>query len=121
MDWTQYLYSREAEKTKLLIVNEKQKVVEKEAETDRKRALIGELNVLLNWRNTGVQFLPLLIILTLFICRAILLLIFSVKLWPYVSEAEKIAQVAKIQWQQKIMEKESEQKIAEIEGLFQLM
>ncbi|XP_064599866.1 erlin-2-B-like [Liolophura sinensis] len=65
----------EAEKTKLLIVNEKQKVVEKEAETDRKRALI---------------------------------------------EAEKIAQVAKIQWQQKIMEKESEQKIAEIEDLTHL-
>lgn len=32
------------------------------------------------------------------------------------AEAEKQAQVARIQWDQKIMEKESEQKIAEIEG-----
>lgn len=34
---------REAEKTKLLIAQQKQKVVEKEAETDRKRAVIGKL------------------------------------------------------------------------------
>lgn len=34
--------SREAEKTKLLISAQKQKVVEKEAETDRKKAVIGE-------------------------------------------------------------------------------
>ena len=34
---------REAEKTKLLIVQEKQKVVEKEAETERKKAIIGEI------------------------------------------------------------------------------
>ena len=33
-----------------------------------------------------------------------------------VSEAEKVALVAKIQWDQKIMEKESEKKMAEIEG-----
>ena len=33
-----------------------------------------------------------------------------------ISEAEKQAQVAKIVWQQKIMEKESEQRISEIEG-----
>ena len=32
---------REAEKTKLLIAQQKQRVVEKEAETDRKRAVIG--------------------------------------------------------------------------------
>ena len=32
---------REAEKTKLLIAAQKQKVVEKEAETERKRAVIG--------------------------------------------------------------------------------
>jgi len=31
-------------------------------------------------------------------------------------EAEKVAFVAKIQWDQKIMEKESEKKMAEIEG-----
>ncbi|KAL8595030.1 Erlin-2 [Nucella lapillus] len=60
----------EGEKTKLLISIQKQKVVEKEAETERKKAVI---------------------------------------------EAEKQAQVAKITWQQKIMEKESEKKIAEIE------
>lgn len=60
----------EGEKTKLLISIQKQKVVEKEAETERKKAVI---------------------------------------------EAEKQAQVAKIQWNQKIMEKESEQRIAEIE------
>ena len=32
------------------------------------------------------------------------------------AEAEKQAQVAKIVWEQKIMEKESEKRIAEIEG-----
>ena len=37
-----HLY-REAEKTKLLISAQKQKVVEKEAETERKKAVIGEL------------------------------------------------------------------------------
>ncbi|KAK2147652.1 hypothetical protein LSH36_543g04035 [Paralvinella palmiformis] len=60
----------EAEKTKLMIVHEQQRVVEKEAETERKRAII---------------------------------------------EAEKTAEVAKIQWEQKIMEKESQKKISEIE------
>ena len=34
---------RESEKTKVLIVRERQKVVEKEAETDRKKAVIGLL------------------------------------------------------------------------------
>ncbi|KAK1333549.1 hypothetical protein QTO34_005934 [Cnephaeus nilssonii] len=61
----------EAEKTKLLIATQKQKVVEKEAETERKKAII---------------------------------------------EAEKIAQVAKIWFQQKVMEKETEKRISEIEG-----
>uniref|UniRef100_A0A7M4FKQ5 Erlin-1 n=1 Tax=Crocodylus porosus TaxID=8502 RepID=A0A7M4FKQ5_CROPO len=60
----------EAEKTKLLIAAQKQKVVEKEAETERKKAVI---------------------------------------------EAEKAAQVSKIQYQQKIMEKETEKRISEIE------
>ncbi|RMC11819.1 hypothetical protein DUI87_11945 [Hirundo rustica rustica] len=60
----------EAEKTKLLIAAQRQKVVEKEAETDRKKALI---------------------------------------------EAEKAAQVARIHYQQKIMEKETEKRISEIE------
>ncbi|XP_038265618.1 erlin-1 isoform X2 [Dermochelys coriacea] len=60
----------EAEKTKLLLVAQKQKVVEKEAETERKKALI---------------------------------------------EAEKVAEVAKIHYRQKVMEKETEKKISEIE------
>merc|ERR1719201_740541 len=60
----------EAEKTKLMISTQRQKVIEKDAETDRKKAEI---------------------------------------------EAEKEAQVAKIQYERKIMEKESNQKIAEIE------
>ncbi|NXL56869.1 ERLN2 protein, partial [Chordeiles acutipennis] len=61
----------ESEKTKLLIAAQKQKVVEKEAETERKKALI---------------------------------------------EAEKIAQVAEITYGQKVMEKETEKRISEIEG-----
>lgn len=60
----------EAEKTKLLISIQKQKVVEKEAETERKKAVI---------------------------------------------EAEKKAQVSKIEWEQKITEKESQKKISQIE------
>ncbi|XP_033096862.1 erlin-2-B-like isoform X1 [Anneissia japonica] len=60
----------EHEKTKLLIAQQHQKVVEKEAETERKKAII---------------------------------------------EAEKAAQVAKIQLEQKIMEKESHKQISEIE------
>jgi len=60
----------EAEKTKLLIAEQHQKVVEKEAETERKRAVI---------------------------------------------EAEKQAQVAKIQYEQHIAEKESQKKISELE------
>ncbi|XP_014206939.1 erlin-2-B-like [Copidosoma floridanum] len=60
----------EAEKTKLLISTQHQKVVEKDAETDRKKAII---------------------------------------------EAEKEAQVAQIQYNQKIMEKESLQRMAAIE------
>ncbi|XP_078386924.1 erlin-1-like isoform X1 [Cetorhinus maximus] len=60
----------EAEKTQLLISTQRQKVVEQEAETERKRAII---------------------------------------------EAEKVAQVAQIQFQQKVMEKETHKKISEIE------
>uniref|UniRef100_A0A6I8QUT6 Erlin n=1 Tax=Xenopus tropicalis TaxID=8364 RepID=A0A6I8QUT6_XENTR len=60
----------ESEKTKLLIAAQKQKVVEKEAETERKKAII---------------------------------------------EAEKVAQVAEIKYGQKVMEKETEKKISEIE------
>uniref|UniRef100_A0A7N6AEX1 Erlin-1 n=1 Tax=Anabas testudineus TaxID=64144 RepID=A0A7N6AEX1_ANATE len=60
----------EAEKTRLLITAQTQKVVEKEAETERKKAII---------------------------------------------EAQKVAQVAEIQFQQKVMEKETEKRISEIE------
>jgi len=60
----------EGERTKLLIAVEKQKVVEKEAETERKRAII---------------------------------------------EAEKAAEVARIQWEQKLLEKESAKRISQIE------
>lgn len=64
-------YFRESEKTRLLISIQHQKVVEKDAETERKKAVI---------------------------------------------EAEKEAQVAKIQFNQKIMEKESFKKMSLIEG-----
>ena len=37
-----FVIDREGEKTKLLIAQQKQKVVEKEAETERKKAVIGE-------------------------------------------------------------------------------
>uniref|UniRef100_A0AAR2JPW3 Erlin-1 n=1 Tax=Pygocentrus nattereri TaxID=42514 RepID=A0AAR2JPW3_PYGNA len=60
----------EAEKTRLLITAQTQKVVEKEAETERKKAII---------------------------------------------EAEKTAQVAEIHFKQRVMEKETEKKISEIE------
>merc|ERR1719278_817777 len=65
----------EAEKTKLLISTQRQKVVEKEAETERKKAVI---------------------------------------------EAEKEAHVAKIQYERMIMEKESNQRINEIEDSIHL-
>merc|ERR1719187_3195906 len=65
----------EAEKTKLMISTQRQKVIEKDAETDRKKAVI---------------------------------------------EAEKEAQVAKIQYERKVKEKESIQKIEEIEDTIHL-
>uniref|UniRef100_A0AAQ4RQB0 Band 7 domain-containing protein n=1 Tax=Gasterosteus aculeatus aculeatus TaxID=481459 RepID=A0AAQ4RQB0_GASAC len=64
------LFCRESEKTKLLISQQTQKVVEKEAETERIKAVI---------------------------------------------EAEKVAQVSEIKFGQKVMEKETERKISEIE------
>ncbi|XP_041921543.1 erlin-1 [Alosa sapidissima] len=60
----------EAEKTRLMITAQTQKVVEKEAETERKKAII---------------------------------------------EAQKVLQVAEIHFQQKVMEKQTEKKISEIE------
>ena len=68
-----WLTHREAEKTKLLIARELQKVVEKDAETERKKAVI---------------------------------------------QAEKEAQVAKINFEQKVMEKESIKTMSVIEGAF---
>lgn len=44
------------------------------------------------------------------------LLILSMFLCCVIIEAEKIAQVAKIRFQQKVMEKETEKRISEIEG-----
>lgn len=44
------------------------------------------------------------------------LLILSMFLSCVIIEAEKIAQVAKIRFQQKVMEKETEKRISEIEG-----
>lgn len=48
-----------------------------------------------------------------------------IKLWDYslitilcFVEAEKVAQVAEIKFGQKVMEKETEKKISEIEGLY---
>ena len=40
---------REAEKTKLMIAAQKQKVIEKEAETERKKAVIGEKFMILSF------------------------------------------------------------------------
>lgn len=94
---------RESEKTKLLISQQTQKVVEKEAETERIKAVIGEKHVgdrgwggvegTAEGSNTCLCFV----------------------------EAEKVAQVAEIKYGQKVMEKETEKKISEIEGLFLLM
>jgi hypothetical protein len=39
--WNVHCFSREGEKSRLLISIERQKVVEKEAETERKKAVIG--------------------------------------------------------------------------------
>ncbi|XP_066303762.1 erlin-2-B-like isoform X2 [Branchiostoma lanceolatum] len=65
----------EAEKTKLLVAIQKQKVIEKEAETERKKAII---------------------------------------------EAEKHKEVSKIQFDQKVMEKETMKRMSEIEDLTEL-
>uniref|UniRef100_A0A1I8FI42 PHB domain-containing protein n=1 Tax=Macrostomum lignano TaxID=282301 RepID=A0A1I8FI42_9PLAT len=62
--------SMEAEKTQLMIANERQRVEEKLAETERKKAVIN---------------------------------------------AEKAAQISRIEWEMKITQKESEKKISEIE------
>lgn len=42
------MFLRESERTKLLIAAQTQKVVEKEAETERKKAVIGEQRCFLN-------------------------------------------------------------------------
>ena len=55
------LYS-EAEKTKLLIAHEKQRVVEKEAETERRRAVIGKvvISIIVKFANTRFIILSLI-------------------------------------------------------------
>ncbi|KAK2093663.1 Erlin-2 [Saguinus oedipus] len=123
----------ESEKTKLLIAAQKQKVVEKEAETERKKALIG-LNVVLGFCSLAHPTLPVCAL------TAILWGLFSRAgppghsargkgeisqtlkcqnpksfLTVIFSEAEKVAQVAEITYGQKVMEKETEKKISEIE------
>lgn len=43
---------------------------------------------------------------------------FFVTLYVMFTEAEKLAQVAEIKFSQKVMEKETEKKISEIEGIY---
>ena len=50
--------NREGEKTKLLIAQQKQKVVEKEAETERKKAVIGKYLEILFTTENILWFLP---------------------------------------------------------------
>lgn len=94
-------FCRESEKTKLLISAQTQRVVEKEAETERIKAVIGE-------RETRKQSL-----------RSALYTLQdgNVNMRFCFTEAEKVAQVAEIKFGQKVMEKETEKKISEIEGL----
>ena len=87
----------EGEKTKLLISIQHQKVVEKEAETERKKAIIGGC--------TSIQGVRFCFMKIYFVCVYVF------------QEAEKVAQVAKIQYEQRVMEKESERRIADIEGI----
>jgi hypothetical protein len=47
---------REGEKTKLLIATQKQKVVEKEAETERKKAVIGMCSLLISYYFSMIQW-----------------------------------------------------------------
>lgn len=73
--------------------------MEKEAETERKKAIIGKERICVTW------FID---IVTGF---------FSLfHLFVFILEAQKVAQVAEIHFKQKIMEKETEKKISEIEG-----
>lgn len=100
---------RESEKTKLLISQQTQKVVEKEAETERIKAVIGERSV---WRSgTLLPTTPSRVVFLGFFCKPLFFFFFP----P--TEAEKVAQVAEIKFGQKVMEKETEKKISEIEGL----
>ncbi|KAG1714492.1 Erlin-2 [Nymphon striatum] len=96
----------EGEKTKLLIAQQRQKVVEKDAETERKKAIIGK--VICEYYSIN-QFTSLTFILFLFnSCHSNVLYLFE-------TEAEKSAQVSKINLNQQIMEKESKKKMASIE------
>lgn len=58
--WSVIVYvcvRREAEKTRLLITSQTQKVVEKEAETERKKAIIGKYHTV--WLQASQQGLHL--------------------------------------------------------------
>lgn len=98
---------RESEKTKLLISQQTQKVVEKEAETERIKAVIGEKG---QRKTTVVQ-----------VCHWVTLNLLQVgnsEMFLCFLEAEKVAQVAEIKFGQKVMEKETEKRISQIEGLY---
>lgn len=56
-----FVINREGEKTKLLIAQQKQKVVEKEAETERKKAVIGEYLEILFTRENICFMVPIMV------------------------------------------------------------
>ena len=102
------LIYREAEKTKLLISQEKQKVVEKEAETDRKKAVIG-------WYKHTL-FLTCVSLSNTCMCSDWFMYMYiTIHIEHlFLVEAEKVAQVAEIQYNQKIMEKKKQKEISEV-------
>lgn len=104
------LVYREAEKTKLLISQQKQKVVEKEAETDRKKAVIG-------WYKHALLVTQYMyeIVVTDLLSFGVLCIYISIYIeCLFLAEAEKVAQVAEIQYNQKIMEKKKQKEISEV-------
>ncbi|XP_031696435.1 erlin-1 isoform X2 [Anarrhichthys ocellatus] len=111
----------EAEKTRLLVTAQTQRVVEKEAETERKRAIIGKCAaVLLQISQPGFHLhdgchnfsgFPLFSRS----CVTPLSPSVNTRMFFCPTEAQKVAQVAEIHFQQKVMEKETEKRISEIE------
>ncbi|CAF87292.1 unnamed protein product, partial [Tetraodon nigroviridis] len=104
----------EAEKTRLLITTQTQRIVEKEAETERKRAIIGNSGRSLPVTSQQGVCVCVCVCVRVCICAPLMFLLLSKRL--FLTEAQKVAQVAEIQFQQKVMEKETEKKISEIEG-----